>query len=93
VQDILQYRLTEQKEPVGAKIKFSKNVTSIIGKIHNYFKSIPLDELSLPENEPLLEDFEVTKESLRDKDIDQVLTIFEGMAMGDVRLLYKVFES
>jgi len=55
---------------------------------------LPIEDLQLPENEPLLSDFEITKSFLKEEeDFETVLGLFSTLADADVRLLYKVFES
>lgn len=74
--------------------KFSERVVGIIRKVHAIFSKLSFEDLYLPENEPLLGDFEITKEFLKEvQDFDTVLELFSTMAIADVRLLYKVFES
>jgi hypothetical protein len=69
-------------------------VVEIIKQIHNNFKKLPLETLEWPENEPILSDFEMTKNTLAEEsEFETVLNLFSTMVDADVRLIYKVFES
>ncbi len=104
-QEVLRARLTERRplnemdannvlESQNDGYKFSERVVEIIRKIHAIFRQISFEDLYLPENEPLLVDFEISKEFLKEvQDFETVLELFSTMAIADVRLLYKVFES
>ena len=107
-QDVLRMRLTERPQlidinfdslikseiPQSEGFKFSPKVVAIIKQIHENFKKLPLDDLQLPQNEPLLTDFEITKSFLKEEEnFETILGLFSTLADADVRLLYKVFES
>jgi len=104
-QDVLRARLTERRSlrevdvystqsSISDGFKFSDRVVEIIRKIHSIFRQLSLEDLQLPENEPMLADFEITKEFLKEvESFDTVLELFATMAIADVRLLYKLFES
>lgn len=105
-QDVLRARLMDRKslsdqvdqsesdfKPSG-EFKFSAKVVAILKQIHQNFKKLKPADLELPENEPLLVDFEITKEFLSgDSSFDTILDLFSTLAVADVRLLYKVLES
>lgn len=78
---------------ISGDFKFSTEVTEIIKTIHTNFQNFPIEELSWPENEPLLQDLEITKQTLKDESYATIQDYFLNLALADVRLLYKVFES
>ena len=58
VQGILAKRLRDSEN------KLSEHTIAILKEIHGNFTKIPLEYLSLPDDEPLLAEMEITKESL-----------------------------
>jgi hypothetical protein len=76
-QEVLRMRLMERRplneiDPTSVLglqndgFKFSERVVEIIRKIHAIFSKLSFEDLYLPENEPLLADFEITKEFLKE---------------------------
>ena len=65
----------------------------ILEEIHKNFQTIPLEHLSLPTDEPLLEDFDITKESLKEDDFESVKQKLKILACADWRLFMKLLIS
>lgn len=68
VQEFLRNRVKSQASP--DEFEFSKQVDTIIQEIHTRFQELPVDQLSLPANEPFLDDFEITKDSIKEEDLE-----------------------
>ena len=60
---------------------------------NNNFKTIPLEHLKLPTDEPLLSDFEITKESLKEADFETMQNLMLTVAQADWRLFMKILVS
>lgn len=59
VQDVLRNRVKSEQDTDD--FEFSAQTEQIIKEIHERFQTLPLDQLTLPENEPLLDEFGLTK--------------------------------
>jgi hypothetical protein len=62
-------------------------------EIHSNFKKIPLEYLSLPGDEPLLADMQITKESLEKADFDAFQTLMDTLSVADARVFMKLLIS
>ena len=62
-----------------------------IAKIHSNWQLY--DDLTLPNDEPLLEDLALTNETLRSFDLETLNEMLLNLALADVRLFYKVMQS
>jgi len=90
VQEALRNRV---KSASSDEFEFSARATAIIEEIHSRFCTLPLDQLSLPENEPFLDDFEITKENIREEDCEALKQKLLSVIFADSRLFFKLIVS
>lgn len=91
VQDFLRDRVKSQASP--DEFEFSKQANTIIEEIHARFQKLPLDQLGLPANEPFLDDFEITKDSIKEEDLDSFKQKLLSIIFADSRLFFKLITS
>ena len=54
---------------------------------------MPFEQLSLPQNEPFLDDFEITKESIKEEDLESFKQKMLSIILADSRLFFKLIIS
>jgi len=90
VQEALRNRV---KSVSDDEFEFSDRAASIIQEIHSRFRTLPLDQLSLPEQEPFLDDFEITKENIREEECETFKQKLLSLIFADSRLFFKLIIS
>jgi len=91
VQEVLRNRV--KADCAAEDFEFSAQTMQIIDEIHQRFQTLPLEQLKLPENEPFLDDFEITKESIRGEDLDSFRQKVTSVVFADSRLFFKLIIS
>lgn len=91
VQEVLRNRV---KSDEGEEdFEFSRRAHEIIEEIHQRYRTVPLEQLALPEDEPILEDFEITKENIKEEDFESFKQKMLTIIFADSRLFFKLIIS
>ena len=91
VMDVLR-KIVMSESPTG-DFELTERTKTIIEQIHAHFQTIPLDQLSLPLNEPFLDDFEITKETIKEEDLESFKQKMLSIMLADSRLFFKLIIS
>lgn len=91
VQDMLRERINASEK--SQDFQLSDIAKEVIKDIHQIFKSIDANDLTLPANEDLLDDFGLTKEGIKSMDLETFTESCNTLAIADVRLFFKLIES
>jgi len=89
VQDVLRLRL---KNPDSETDSFDLNnqTKQVIKQIHHNWRT--LKDLKLPTDEPLLDDFDLSCQTMSEMDLEPMQEMFVNLALADSRLFLKVLE-
>ena len=87
----MEYLLNKIREPLVDSFTLSTKAKSVIAKIHQNWQNSP--DLTLPTDEPLLDNLEITRDTLRTVDLETMSEMFINLALADVKLFFKVLQS
>ncbi|CDW79829.1 hect domain and rcc1-like domain-containing protein [Stylonychia lemnae] len=90
VYKILRDRL--QDAPNDQNFQFSDKVIKILNQIHQNFQQYSIEDLSFP-NSQLLDDFELTKSSIKNEGLEEFIMKCQMLVETDVKLFMMILES
>ena len=89
VQDVLRLRIKSASSEADS-FDLNDQTKQVINQIHHNWHT--LKGLTLPTDEPLLDDFDLTPETMAEMDLELMQEMFVNIALADSRLFLKVLE-
>lgn len=91
VQDVMRMRVSKDQNEDGKDFEFNELTLKALEQVHQNYRHYELDQLlSLPKNEPFLEDFELSAEWIKENSFEEFKEKMFSIVFADSRLFFKI---